>query len=83
MRTYDSIVVMDDGDDIHDVIEASPEGARILLPAVVDTTGTIRPKKGQHLQGLSPGCTVVNYTRTADEASFAAALDVTITGMRP
>ena len=72
MRTYGNVVVMDDGDDIHEVIEASPEGARILLPAVVTTDRTVRPKKGQHLVGGGAMATVLQYVgpKDSDVAAF-------------
>jgi hypothetical protein len=53
MRTEGDVVVMEDGDDIHEVIEAAPEGARIVMSKVVMADRAIRPKRGQTLQGPS------------------------------
>lgn len=81
MRTYGDIVVMDDGDDIHDVIEASPEGARILLPTVVETDRTLRPKRGQHLQGQGSVATVLRCIGDGDFPAFSVDLD--LLGLEP
>ncbi len=77
MRTYGNVVVMDDGDDIHEVIKASPEGARILLPAVVTTDRALRPKRGQHLQGQSPAGTILGCTSVPIEVGAASDLIIT------